>query len=60
MFIVAGPAVIVEGVEGEGDVGAGEDDEVEVAEEKKDFGCYTAEAEAGWHCQLSALGMKSG
>jgi len=29
--VVAGPAVVVEGVEGEGEVGGGEDDEVEVA-----------------------------
>ena len=35
------------GVEGEADVGGGEDDEVEVAEEEEDFGCYGAEAEAG-------------
>lgn len=42
---VAGPAVVEESGEGEGDVGGGEDDEVEVAEEEEGFGCDGAEAE---------------
>jgi hypothetical protein len=44
-LVVAGPAVVEQGVEREAEVGAGEDDEVEVAEEEPDLGCDGAEAE---------------
>lgn len=47
MLVVAGPAVVVQGVEGEAEVGGGEADEVEVAEEEEDFGGDGAEAETG-------------
>lgn len=47
VLVVAGPAVVVQGVEGEAEVGGGEADEVEVAEEEEDFGGDGAEAETG-------------
>ncbi|KAH9844969.1 hypothetical protein Tdes44962_MAKER07018 [Teratosphaeria destructans] len=46
MLVVAGPSVVVEGVESEGEVGGGEDDKVEVAEEEQGFGGYGAETQA--------------
>ena len=45
-LVVAGPAVVEQGVQCEAQVRAREDDEVEVAEEEPDFGCDGAEAEA--------------
>jgi hypothetical protein len=45
-LVVAGPAMVPEGVEGEREVGGTEADEVEVAEEEEDFGGDGAEAKA--------------
>jgi len=55
LLVVAGPAVVEEGVEGEREVAGGEDDEVEVAEEEQGFGDGGAEAEAV--VQLSVMGV---
>ena len=46
LLVEARPAVVVEGVEGEGEVGGTEDDEEEVAEEEQCFGAGGAETEA--------------
>ena len=46
LLVVAGPAVVEEGVEGEGEVGGGEDDEEEVEQEEEGFGCDGSEAES--------------
>ena len=55
VLVVAGPAVVEEGVEGEGEVGGGEDDEEEVEEEEEGFGGDGAETEAEFGVSTSLL-----
>lgn len=44
-IFVAGPSAVEEGIEGEREIGGGEDDEVKVTQEKGSFGYCRAQAE---------------